>query len=499
MIKTKISAGFCKVIFADFTPSASYSLCMAKNEAESCVISIVVDESLSGCLELTSPKTGFTVELEREHTIEIDGVKYPDPLVPMSNGELTIEAGEIANILVRFTTAADTPAGEHEFAFSLKNSAGESLVNYTVSVKVWDFALPEDRIVSTMGLTRGGISRAHGLSSLPEDGRKEREQELYVKYYDLLLENGVSAYDLPYDILDPRADEYMSSPKVGAFRVNSHCPEETLMKYYEKLSTNPTWMEKAFFYPIDEPRVPEHLLEVIHVSDKLHELCPGIKIVSPFFKNLDFNDEMDEIELLIKYLDILCPKLTCWNDEFIYAENKAHLEHFGTFRGRMDAARDSGKTMWQYVCWEPGKPYTNLYVNEDGLDHRVLFWQQHQVGAHGFLYWCVNWWECTEDPWTDMATVKDLGPDVYGDGSLVYNGNRVGIDGPCSSVRLEAVRDGLEDAEMLAMAEKLLGKEWTDAHVRSVTEDLTHYTDDAEYFLEKRRELGDAIEAEVKA
>ncbi|MBQ4096926.1 MAG: hypothetical protein IJC62_02065, partial [Clostridia bacterium] len=68
----------------------------------------------------------------------------------------------------------------------------------------------------------------------------------------------------------------------------------------------------------------------------------------------------------------------------------------------------------------------------------------------------------------------------------------------CSSVRLEAVRDGLEDAEMLAMAEKLLGKEWTDAHVRSVTEDLTHYTEDADYFIQKRRELGDAIEAAVK-
>ena len=110
MIKTKISAGFCKVISADFVPSASYSLCMAKNEAESCVISIVSDESLSARIELTSPKTGFTVEIEREHTIEIDGVKYPDPLVPMSDGELTIEAGEIANILVRFTTTANTPA-----------------------------------------------------------------------------------------------------------------------------------------------------------------------------------------------------------------------------------------------------------------------------------------------------------------------------------------------------------------------------------------------------
>ena len=207
---------------------------------------------------------------------------------------------------------------------------------------------------------------------------------------------------------------------------------------------------------------------------------------------------MDEIELLIKYLDILCPKITCWNDEFIYAENKAHLEKFGPFGERMDAAREMGKTIWQYVCWEPGKPYTNLYVNEDGLDHRVLFWQQHQVGAHGFLYWCANWWESVADPWTDMATVKDLSPDVYGDGAVLYNGNRVRIDGPCSSVRLEAVRDGLEDTEMLAMAEKLLGKEWTDAHVRSVTEDLTHYTEDAEYFLEKRRELGDAIEAAMK-
>jgi hypothetical protein len=43
-----------------------------------------------------------------------------------------------------------------------------------------------------------------------------------------------------------------------------------------------------------------------------------------------------------------------------------------------------------------------------------------------------------------------IGTGFYGDGSLLYPGKKVGIDGPVSSLRLEVLRDGLEAFDYLA-------------------------------------------------
>ena len=136
--------------------------------------------------------------------------------------------------------------------------------------------------------------------------------------------------------------------------------------------------------------------------------------------------------------------------EHVYSA--AQLEKYPSFGERMAERKAAGDKVWWYVCWEPGDPYNNLFVDQLGVQHRILFWQQYAHDVDGFLYWGANYWNGTSDPWGDMATVKQLSPDVYGDGSLLYNGNIVGADGGCPSLRLAAIRDGVEDFELLAMA-----------------------------------------------
>jgi len=93
-----------------------------------------------------------------------------------------------------------------------------------------------------------------------------------------------------------------------------------------------------------------------------------------------------------------------------------------------------------------------------------------------------------------MATVPDLSDNIYGDGSMLYNGNQVGIDGPCGSVRIETVRDGLEDCEMFLLADKYLGRDWVLDKIKQVTSDLKTYTDLVKVFVKKREENGNALE-----
>ena len=484
MIKFGISDGYNKT--NTLNNKNSICLFMAKNEGESCVISFLSEKDISGA-ELVFKETyeNISIETEQEYFISCNGKTYPDPLVPCK--KFDIKANEVTSILVRFTTKTETKAGEYIYNVSLK---GAEEISVTVNLKVWNFALPEKYVVNvSMDLYRDQIARTHKT----ED--EEEIQRLYESYYEKLLQFRVSPFILPYDILDDRADKFMSDPRLTAFNMDKDvsADDETLKKYYLKLSKNPDWMRKAMIYPIDEPLTKEHLDTLIKACARAKELCPGIRRTSAFFRDIKYDENTDEVQILIDNCDLILPKLTCFNDEFIY-DHPEHLEKYGSFQTRMDKAKKAGKEIWQYVCWEPGKPYVNMYVDESGLDHRILFWQQHLVGATGFLYWTTNHWRFVESPWKDMATVPDLSPDVFGDGSLLYNGNEVGIDGACVSVRLEAIRNGIEDCEMLLIADKVLGRDWVLEKVKTVTQDLKNYTESPDVFNKMRIEIGNKLE-----
>ena len=173
------------------------------------------------------------------------------------------------------------------------------------------------------------------------------------------------------------------------------------------------------------------------------------------------------------------------------------------FNERMKQMTDRGDDLWWYVCWEPGKPYLNMFVDMTGMQNKLLFWQQKQYNVNGFLYWSSNCWERVEDPWTNMATVGTdyrtgkswLSDTVFGDGSLLYPGTKVGVDGACGSFRLELIRDGIEEFEMFTMLEKLGKRADADAIISTVSENLVSFSDDEDAFAQARIRLGNELEA----
>jgi hypothetical protein len=163
----------------------------------------------------------------------------------------------------------------------------------------------------------------------------------------------------------------------------------------------------------------------------------------------------------------------------------------------MDEYKTQGNKIWWYVCWEPGDPYCNMYVNEIGLQHRELFWQQYHYHSDGFLYWALNHWREIDDPWADMANVRSLSDHVYGDGSVMYPGYNVGVQGGVASIRMECIRDGVEDFDMLKLAEQYLGRDFVEEQIAKVTPTLTEHTKDNALFASVRETIGDALEAAI--
>ena len=413
---------------------------------------------------------------------------YPDGLSPLT-GDIEFYSNSATPVYILFDSHGAEPGDYTATVTATCN--GEVLDSGEVKIHVWNFSLPAAK---TMKVTAGLDETRLGQTTKEADAADRKAT--YVEYWKYLLDHNVCPFRLPYDILDERADEFLNDPRLTVFEVPSNESDDTIRQYYQKLSANPEWLEKSYFYPLDEPSDRNGYLAIISAGERLTAIFPEFRMCVPFFANPDMGEQGDGIDVASRYVNIWCPKLHCFDQENIYSTKQAATKQ--PFAERMLAEKAEGDDLWWYVCWEPGEPYCNLYVNMPGVRHRSIFWQADLYGVEGFLFWSVNYWSEVYSPWEDMATVKNLSPYVYGDGSLMYPGNLIGVNGPCSSLRLEAVRDGVDDYEMIAMARSLGIPEQTIRKVVNlVAKSITDYSDNDDDIQRARIVLATLIEKKL--
>lgn len=459
-----------------------YTVYMAKNESEGAHIAVRANYDTSFVnFKLLSGENEY-IECGIFHIAEIVKSRrkqWTDPAIPFGPGSrFKLNKNETMAILVDFKTTSDTPAGDYEYEFAITDRSGKVLNKVKVTVHVWNFAMPEGHKFESAVGSNGNL-----------------------EHYEMLLDHNLSAYDLPYDILDERADAYMSDPRVTSFRVPFYNGdtdyEEKLLAYYDKLKTNPVWLEKAYFYPIDEPSTMEHIADFEKLCKELRELCPEIKITSPYYKNLQITPDLDQIDFMDQYVDLHCPKLANWDEDQIYDANQ--MTKYPSFDERMKALQNKGETVWAYVCNYPLKPYLNVKVDDEGITSRVLFWQMYQRDVDGFLYWHTSYYAQLPNGGNPWGSVDTFGDGILGDGILIYTGTGAGFskNTPVSSIRLKIIRDGIDDIELLYMAEEHFGREWVDERANKVSKSLTSVDITSDAFAALRIEIAEAIEAKL--
>ena len=116
-----------------------------------------------------------------------------------------------------------------------------------------------------------------------------------------------------------------------------------------------------------------------------------------------------------------------------------------------DKRRAAGEAVWYYTCLSPKGRYMNRFLDNPLIDVRLMPWANYKYDLPGYLQWGLNAWH--GDSFTTIevnygSTTTAFDPP--GDSHIVYKGK----NGPLSSIRLEALRDGLEDFELLKLLEK---------------------------------------------
>ena len=480
------------------TDRNTYVIHMAGNSIESCQFFLApeADRSFSVSLSDFADANGNTLKtkLLREHYVNVNGKMIPDALPPV-DGPVTVKGGSSQGFVIKVWADKDEPAGLYTATLTVTDAdSGKVIKTANVYTYVYGFSLSDETALRT-AINMGDWAI---VSTYQSRGMNDYEYwDLYKIYYDFLLENRICAYRLPYRLDDGRVTEYLNNPRVNSFVIDRISDNEA--QAYEVLSQNPNWLKKGFYYYVDEPTDTGQLNQLAAAGDRLAQNFPGYRQVSPFFTNLNLGDR-DQIEFMKDYVNIWCTKPFAFTprDKAIIAgtqfmTSSAQDEKYGTFAERMAALAKEGHETWLYVCWEPGQPYANWLALGDGTEPVVSVWQCKMTDSVGFLYWDSTYW--TADPMNDLTPL--VGATSHGDGVLMYSGAPLGLYEPISSHRLENVRMGIQDYQLLTMLEELVGAEAADEMVAMVTTDVVTYTSDDDYLkavrvmlLEKVAEAG---------
>jgi len=253
---------------------------------------------------------------------------------------------------------------------------------------------------------------------------------------------------LPAD--DPRVEQFLAS-FLGA--LNAHLEEKG-------------WKSIYFQHILDEAHGPEPPYYK-KFAEVVHRYLPGIP-------TMDAVDAAHMPEELQENCDIWVPQL-------------------GRFDDQMDLLRrriDSGHEVWFYTCLVPNGRYLNRLLDYPLLKVRLLHWVNFRHNLVGFLHWGGNYW--TPEPMKDTQPVINANTTLLpaGDAFIMYpdRANKSVL----SSIRFEAMREGIEDYELLRL---LKTKNPAEANrlAEAAIVSFTEYVRDPVAFRKLQRELLEAL------
>ncbi|MDD5557770.1 MAG: DUF4091 domain-containing protein [bacterium] len=393
---------------------------------------------------------------------------HPDPLATSwdaAPGVVAVREGELQPLWLLVHAPAETPPGLYEGAVVIREG-GREVCRARVAARVRGFALPpEMHLPAAFDFydIRPSYPRRGDESAAAYRDRIEALERAY--YVDMLrhrvspmrnlgypaftgIEKGEYRFD--FTEFDARHRFYVEEMRQPAFAVAPEWPDWGTDRFEQWKPAkwigfrNPAalretfraigrhldergWIERAYVYSIDE-----------HPGEWTRQICALIRAAHPGLRNL--------LTIMVQEgypdVDIWCPRMYELTPERLALGRRFQRE---------------GKELWIYTSG-PNPPFPTLVLDWDLINCRIIPWMCWKFGLDGYLYWCINYWE--RNPWTTTATY----PGQNGGGFLYYPG----AGGPVGTLRLEALRDGLEDYEYL----RLLRERVRDARPRGLDEAL---------------------------
>lgn len=230
----------------------------------------------------------------------------------------------------------------------------------------------------------------------------EESQSLQAGINPLKVENGMRFVKLP--IGDPRTQNFL---------------DQFLPALKEHLSEK-GWLDRYMQHIADEPTA-KNSESYRQISGYVKKHLPDVKILDAVLTSKELAGTID---VWVPVLDVL------------------HRDH----NFYLDLQKE-GKELWYYTCVMPRGNYANRFIELPLIQTRLLHWINFKYNAIGYLHWGLNYWEKDQ---LNIDASRDRGRLPAGDNCIIYPGYRKLY----SSIRFEAMRDGIDDYQLLKMVEK---------------------------------------------
>ena len=193
-----------------------------------------------------------------------------------------------------------------------------------------------------------------------------------------------------------------------------------------------------------------------------------------------------------------------------YSIHGNHLNDPEVKRAIKEEKAKGGRLSWYASC-DQRYPQPNYFIDAPAMDMVMLPWITARYELNGMLYWAINWWSETVNPWRNANTflsgyLCSGGWVLNGEGMLWYPGNFVktftgqpDVEGPVSSIRFELLREGIEDIVYLSMLKDLGDKAFADKQVESLVVDVKAFSRNVPVLYNTRKEMAARIDELLKA
>jgi len=428
----------------------------------------------------------------RKPYYQVDRVGWwPDPLVPVE--AFTARRGAVTPVWVTAYVPPGTPAGT--YVGRIHVVPGNALrASVDLRLRVFGFDLPVTSSLKTAFNFYPHRMRQWHPRRMEEslEAWRERMRRLEQTYYLAMLRHRIS----PILYADPLAGDFdatvgalvrqgLTAFAIGPYgAAHAAWPRgaEEEAKAVERLRLSAQALRKkglldrAYLYTWDEPA--PGLPDMARAAALVRRAGPQLKNLVTFYAPV----HPEEHQAWTKDVDIWVPRINRYEPALHQPLQKA------------------GKEVWIYVAGV-SEPFPTLVLDFQAMPYRIIPWMLWKHQITGLLYWCVNFWRV--NPWRDTMTY----PNQNGNGSLFYPGE----DGPVESIRLEVLRDGIEDYEYFAALGRLAaalpgdGRCGDAAPLRreaqglltvgpELVRNMGEYTEDPQALQARREALGAAIE-----
>jgi hypothetical protein len=468
------------------------------------------------------------ISLFLEHYIQIYAMSspigatgyWPDALAPLKESfSMQAQYAVVGNrpVWIDITIPTGTAAGKYDGKISILKD-GKPLESIAIELEVYNFSLPEQtHLITYFNVSKGELGRLYNKrSSDPEI------EQLSQPYFDLLNTHRLETWfneplvpeltlkgeNVELKFNDQRYDYYMNKLKTnrviletGPHELVSQIKAEPFSPVFNKIVKSYLaavdsyfrkngWIDRLVFNsPIDEPNTKKDYEETRQWATLVHEAAPGVHFLStesPVSDNPEWGT-------FIGYVDNFCVHGNSLNDPKV---KKTLLEE----------QAKGGEATW-YISCDQIYPQPNYFIDAPAMDPVMVPWITARYHMNGILYWAANFWNQTPDPWLDPVTYISGfdcsgGWVLNGEGSLIYPGDRTkrytgqpDVTGPVSSIRLELLREGIEDYEYLWMLKDLGDKDFAETMVSNMVVDVSAFSRNVEELYLTRQAMARRLES----